>query len=107
MSGSESLSSYSGNCHCGTVKYTVRTPSLSDSKVISCNCSICRRNGYLFIYPKRRDVNFHTGFDHLVSYFFGDKRGAHKFCPTCGSSVLLDINGIDELAINVSTVVYC
>jgi hypothetical protein len=97
------LTSYPGNCHCGTVTFTVRTPSLSDNKIDSCDCSICSRNGYLHIYPKRTDVDFHTGYDHMVSYFFGDKQGAHKFCPTCGSSVLVDFKGEDVLALNVST----
>jgi hypothetical protein len=39
----------------------------------------------------------------MVSYLFGDKQGAHKFCPTCGSSVLVDFEGEDQLALNVST----
>ena len=101
-SSAQELTSYRGNCHCGAVTFTVRTPSLSDNKVNSCDCSICSRNGYLLIYPQRADVDFHTGYDHLVSYFFGDKQGAHKFCPTCGSSILVDFNKKDEVAINVS-----
>jgi len=95
------LVSYHANCHCGAVTYTVRIPSLTQHEVSSCNCSICTRNGYLVVYPERKDVVFHTGYDHLISYFFGSKIGAHKFCPTCGSSVLCDLAGYDFLAINV------
>jgi len=98
------LTPYPANCHCGTVRYTVLIPSLADHKVNSCNCSICTRNGYLLVYPEREKVIFYTGYDHLHSYFFGSKRKSHKFCLTCGSSVLIDftgINGRDDLGVNV------
>jgi len=95
------LSSYLANCHCGAVTFTVRTESLAHNKVSVCNCSICSRNGYRLVYPERSDVNFHSGFDHMVSYFFGDKVGAHKFCPTCGSSVIVDFKGDANVCVNV------
>ena len=100
------LTQYPANCHCGAVRYNVRIPSLTDHTVNKCNCSICTRNGYLLVYPEQKMVIFHTGYDHLHSYTFGAKRRTHKFCPTCGSSVLIDFNGIyegkDTLGINVS-----
>ena len=34
---------YSGNCHCGAVKYTLKTKPLMDQKPMSCNCSLCSR----------------------------------------------------------------
>jgi hypothetical protein len=42
----------------------------------------------------------------MTAYSFGDKGGAHKFCPTCGSSVMIEFNGNEdsELWINVSSV---
>jgi|SRR5882762_3328075 len=96
------FTSYPANCHCGAVTFTVQIPTLTDHIINSCSCSICTYNGYLCVYPERKDVIFHTGYDHLRSYFFGDKHGAHKFCPTCGSSVLIDFDGTVNLAINVS-----
>ncbi|KAI9871442.1 MAG: hypothetical protein M1830_002909 [Pleopsidium flavum] len=89
MSSSAETTSYDGNCHCGAVRYTVTTQSLDVQKVARCNCSICTKNGYLLIYPKHRDVVFHQGYDELKSYQFGNKNCEHKFCPTCGSSVLI------------------
>lgn len=100
MSESPSLATYKGNCHCAAVKFTIQTPSLTDHEVVSCNCSICSRNGYLDIFAKREDVTFHSGYDHLVPYVFGNKKFVHKFCPTCGSSVLFDWG--DGIAVNVS-----
>jgi hypothetical protein len=34
---------YNGNCHCGAVTYAVKTKSLEEQKVMSCNCSLCSR----------------------------------------------------------------
>src|ERR1700685_2822720 len=104
---SSNLTPYNANCHCGKVTYTVHIPSLAINEVSSCNCSICTRNGYLLVYPPRKEVIFHTGYDHLSSYAFGHKRVSHKFCPTCGNSVMIDLlsmpgpMGPDQLAINV------
>ena len=84
----QELTSYRANCHCGDVTFTVTLPSLTDHEVMSCNCSICARNGYLFVYPELKNMLFHSGYDHLKSYSFGAKRIAHKFCPICGSSII-------------------
>jgi len=101
------LTHYKANCHCGTVTYTVNIPSLTDQKVISCTCSICSVNGYLNVHAERQEVIFRSGYDHLKTYAFGKMRMWHKFCPTCGSSVMVDLNGIvpygiDLVAMNVS-----
>jgi hypothetical protein len=97
-------SSIKANCHCGRVTFVA--PPLTVHEVNSCNCSICTRNGFLGVYPERKDVIFHTGYDHLSTYRFGKKRVSHKFCPSCGSSILVDFNGAGpfglELGINVS-----
>jgi len=99
------LTSYPANCHCGAVRYTVKIRALADHDIVNCNCSICTRNGYLLVYPKRENVIFHTGFEQLHSYNFGSKKRPHKFCPTCGSSILIDFKRVegwsDKLAINV------
>lgn len=108
MSGSAALvpdpelTSYDANCHCGTVTFTVKIPSLQEHKVMSCNCSLCTRNGYLMIYPRRENVIFHSGYDSLSSYPVQNKN-VHKFCSTCGCSVIGErISGDDCVAINVS-----
>lgn len=99
---SEQLTTYKGNCHCGAIKYTMQiVPPLSSQEVVSCNCSICTKNGYMMVYPKRDNVVFHSGYDDLVSYAFGDAYN-HKFCPTCGSSVMAEPSDGDICAINVS-----
>ncbi|KAI9678278.1 MAG: hypothetical protein M1817_006223 [Caeruleum heppii] len=121
--------SYNGNCHCGAIKYTVAlSPPLEEQKVMSCNCSICIRNGYLMVYPPKESVTFHQGKDKttvgaslapiifrtpfvdgflMQKYSFGGGNVEHNFCSTCGTSVFIEplkggwIDG--KYAINVRT----
>ncbi|SLM39920.1 Mss4-like [Lasallia pustulata] len=96
--------SYEAKCHCGAVTYTVKIPSLAHHPVTLCNCSICSTNGYLLVYPDRKDIDFHSGYDQLKSYSFGRQTADHKFCPTCGSSLLIEIkeseSALPPLAVN-------
>jgi hypothetical protein len=82
---------YAGSCHCGTVQYDVLlSPSLPQWKVVSCNCSICSRHGYLLVYPQRSQLRMKNGEEALKNYSFGAKRLLHKFCGHCGSTVFFD-----------------
>lgn len=73
--------------------------------IIRCNCSICNKNGYTLIYPNREDVVFTKGYDTLKDYQFATRTRDHKFCPNCGSSIMIDFRGFfperDSLGMNV------
>jgi len=103
-STASNLNRYNANCHCGAVTYAVHVPSLSAHKVSSCNCSICSANGYLLVYPERHDVVFYSGYDHLSTYEFRKKMVSHKFCSTCGSSIMIDLNGLRPANVGVHPV---
>jgi len=98
---------YSAGCHCGKTNFTVTMPSLDKIKTASCNCSICEINGYLNVYPLRKNVNFQSGFEDLGSYRFGTETRAHKFCKTCGTSLMIDFDKTEstelrnQVAVNV------
>ncbi|KAI1406822.1 glutathione-dependent formaldehyde-activating, GFA [Hypoxylon sp. FL1857] len=100
---------YKANCHCGRTRFTVDLADIRSSKVTRCNCSICTRNGYLLVYPKREDVKFESGWDELSSYRFGKSLKHHRFCSKCGTSVLIDFSESDwdlerqVFAINIRT----
>ena len=102
---------YEANCHCGAVRYSIKYADLDDPqtrRVNNCDCSICTKNGYLLIYPFREDITWHRGYDALKKYKCATKTKDHLFCPTCGSSLMIDFNGVQEkwgdvLAVNVST----
>lgn len=41
---------YDGGCHCGYISFSFKlSPPLDEYTVLNCNCSICRRMGYLLI----------------------------------------------------------
>jgi len=91
---SEEKKIYAGRCHCGEIKFTVALPPLETgaTSVMQCNCSICTKNGYLLVYPPVSDVTFQTGEEKLSSYTFGSKMRPHKFCPMCGTAIMIDIS---------------
>ncbi|KAH3910157.1 hypothetical protein HBI56_223020 [Parastagonospora nodorum] len=87
----DNCQTYTASCHCETIQYTILlSPPLPQWKVVSCNCSICSRNGYLLVYPERSRVHIKSGEEALKNYSFGAKRNLHKFCEKCGSSVFFD-----------------
>ncbi|KAJ7094381.1 Mss4-like protein [Mycena epipterygia] len=95
---------YNGNCHCGAVGYTLLNPE-KVFKAKECNCSICWRDGSLWIYPDTTRITF-KGLDSLVEYKFGPKTVCHGFCKTCGVAVcerFLEVGRIDT-ALNVRTI---
>jgi hypothetical protein len=109
--GKHELSTYHGSCHCGAVQFTVSLPTLSTIQVNECNCSVCEINGYLNVYPFRRDFTLGTGEGKLSVYRFGPKNKQHKFCESCGTSLMIDFaeepknssrDISDYMAINVS-----
>ncbi|KAJ6631811.1 Mss4-like protein [Mycena sp. CBHHK59/15] len=89
MSESAPLVEYRGNCHCGAFKFTFKSTELK--QVFTCDCSICSKNGYLWAFPANADDFAVVKGDEnstLVTYEFGKRTMAHKFCPTCGTSVI-------------------
>ena len=85
---------YPACCHCGKIRFMVTMPPLDTLDVVSCNCSICAINGYLNVYPLRTKVVFQSGLDDLASYRYGKETRAHKFCKTCGTSLLIDLDRV-------------
>jgi hypothetical protein len=43
------LKTYYGNCHCGAFKFNLKL--LEIASVTSCNCSICFRKDYKWVFP--------------------------------------------------------
>src|SRR6186713_887444 len=96
---------YLASCQCGQVRCTIKIRPLDRQKVIKDNCSICVRNAYLFAYALRTDVVWEKGYETLKTFQFNTKTKDHKFCPECGSSMMIDLNGElprDLIGINVS-----
>jgi hypothetical protein len=72
---------YTGQCHCGAVKYRV---TLELNGAISCNCSICTKTGSLLAFAPAARFELLSGEGVLADYQFGKRRIHHQFCSRCG-----------------------
>ncbi|WP_246791824.1 GFA family protein [Burkholderia perseverans] len=73
---------FHGSCHCGAVRFEVRTPLAPATR---CNCSLCRRKGALMSPPFTRDaLTILAGEDALAEYRFNSRAARHFFCRHCG-----------------------
>jgi hypothetical protein len=79
--GLREIKAYSGSCHCGAVRFEIKTdfPELT-----TCDCSICRRRNALMV--KVHDTAFRlvSGQDALSEYQFHTRTARHFFCRICG-----------------------
>ncbi|MBN3787797.1 GFA family protein [Burkholderia sp. Ac-20353] len=71
-----------GSCHCGAVKFEVRTAITPAGR---CNCSLCRRKGVLMS-PMFDGSNLRIleGESALTLYQFNTRVARHYFCKHCG-----------------------
>ena len=74
--------SHRGGCHCGKVRFEVKAPS--DIVVVDCNCSVCKKSGFLHLIVSREDFELVCGKEHLNEYTFNTGTAKHLFCRLCG-----------------------
>ena len=67
-----------GSCHCGGVRITVPH---APEWVVSCNCSLCTKTGWLVAYYPDADVRIEG---ETVPYIWGDRMIGIHHCPVCG-----------------------
>jgi hypothetical protein len=95
------MAKYGGGCHCGRVRYEVETDL---NPVISCNCSICQKQGALWAFPKPVQFTLLSGVDDLTDYLFNKKTIHHLFCRNCGVASFArgkNADGSEGVSINV------
>jgi Uncharacterized conserved protein len=66
-------------CHCGGVEAEVNLPEKLE-KVLRCNCSICKRKGYIMTMVGGDDLKITKGQDLLTLYQYHTKVAEHYFC---------------------------
>ena len=69
-------------CHCGLVEAEIKINAIS--KLLRCNCSICKRKGAIMSMVKNEDFKIVKGEDVLKVYQFHTKVAKHYFCSECG-----------------------
>ncbi|PZR00952.1 MAG: aldehyde-activating protein [Cereibacter sphaeroides] len=95
---------FDGSCHCGAVSFTVDADLPTEA--VSCNCSICRRNGALLAFFPATAFTLKGG-DKLSTYTFNSHKIKHMFCQTCGVEPFAMANapdGTEMRAINLRAV---
>lgn len=75
--------SFEGSCHCGAVRFRVDAPL--PTTAISCNCSHCRRKGFLLSFFPAEQFSLTQGEDILQRYTFNTHKIEHRFCTRCGT----------------------
>jgi hypothetical protein len=64
------------------VRFAVLAPDEIEAK--ECNCSICRRTGYLHLIVEKERFRLLSGEDKLTTYTFNTGTAKHHFCSLCG-----------------------
>lgn len=76
------LNTYTGSCHCGDITFRVQAPA--SVEVERCNCSICRKGGYLHLIVPASRFELEQGEEFLSCYQFNTGVAKHYFCRRCG-----------------------
>lgn len=76
------LVTHRGGCHCGAVLIEVDAPARIAA--LECNCSICRKTGFLHLIVPAQRFRLLAGREHLTEYTFNSAVARHFFCRTCG-----------------------
>ena len=99
---------YDGSCHCGAVRFTVQGEIPTEA--ISCNCSHCRRKGFLLTFVPAGQLTLVSGADALAAYTFNTHKLQHRFCKICGVQGFAEgtgPDGADTRAVNLRAVPDC
>ena len=94
-----------GSCHCGEV--TFRVDADAPRQAVRCNCSHCRRKGFLLTFAPASQFHLLTGEEHLREYRFHSRKIRHRFCTICGVQPCADgtaPDGAETVMINLNCV---
>jgi hypothetical protein len=76
------MRTHRGGCHCGRVRFEVLAPA--SIEVEDCDCSMCRKFGFLHLIVPAERFKLLSGEDGLTRYTFNTGVAKHLFCSTCG-----------------------
>ena len=88
---------YRLSCHCGDIAVEV------DEKLgglVDCNCSTCRRSGFLHWKVDAAKVKLLTEKRRLSSYIWRGVNEGHHFCPTCSTPIMRSGYPDNKISIN-------
>ena len=71
-------------CHCGEVEAEIKLSEKGFEKLLRCNCSICKRKGYIMTPVSPENFKLIKGKEVLTLYKYHTKVANHYFCSKCG-----------------------
>ena len=71
-------------CHCGGFEAEVNIREKGIEKVMRCNCTLCKRKGYVIGVLGENDFKIVKGEYFLKLYQYYTKAAKHYFCSICG-----------------------
>ena len=87
-----------GSCLCGRVSYSVDGPL---RPVVACHCVQCRKTSGHYV-AATSAMREHVTIKGEVSWYHASDTARRGFCPTCGSSLFWDGQGVN-LSIHAGT----
>lgn len=96
------MKTHNGSCHCGIVTFEAAGDF---TEALRCNCSHCKRKGFLLAFVPESAFTLKTGADNLTTYQFNKRHIDHMFCKTCGVQAFghgHDGNGNHMYAVNLN-----
>lgn len=91
---------YQGGCHCGAVRFEVEAQE--PMAALDCNCSICRKSGFIHLIVPRSKFRLLNGSEQLLIYRFNSGVAEHHFCKQCGvKSFYIPRSNPDGVDVNV------
>lgn len=95
------MTTHKGGCHCGCVRFEVDAPARIETT--RCNCSICRKSGYLHLFVSRDAFRLLQGEEAIHTYTFNTGAAKHYFCKYCGvKSFYVPRSHPDGVSVNVN-----
>jgi len=73
---------HTGGCHCDRIRFEVNAPAKLE--ILDCDCSICRKSGYLHLIVPDDCFKLLQGSESLTLYTFNTRAAKHYFCAVCG-----------------------
>lgn len=94
------MTTHTGGCHCGRVRFEVDAPARIAAD--QCNCSICKKSGYLHLIVSADAFRLLQGADDIHTYTFNTGIAKHHFCRHCGvKSFYIPRSHPDGISVNV------
>ena len=93
---------YHGSCQCHAVEFEA---VLDLEKSVQCNCSRCKRLGWVATFTPRAKLRITKGEGDTTQYLFHKARIRHQFCPVCGIepfAFLAGADGTETAVVNVN-----